>query len=215
MNGRFITVEGGEGVGKSLFINLISKKLKDLNIELINTFEPGGTPTANKLREIFVTPPEDDPLLITTEFCIVSAARAQHVGIKILPALQNNSWVISDRFADSSRVYQGMIGGIPDNILENIINFTTYNLNPDLTFILDCDTEVALERLKNRTDSKKGESLSRFDKEHIDFHKKLRQCFLSLEQKFKNRIIILNAEKTPEQIVDDAMIIIKNKFNLT
>ena len=108
IRGTFLTVEGGEGVGKSLFTSLLKKLLEDRGIEVLTSHEPGGTPVATAVREIFLAPPGEDPLEPLTELYLVSACRAQHVGRIIRPALERGQWVLCDRYYDSTRVYQGI-----------------------------------------------------------------------------------------------------------
>lgn len=210
---KFITIEGGEGVGKTLFVKLLVTEIKNCGISVMLTREPGGTPIADKLREIFISPSPEDPLLVSTEFCIVSAARAQHVGKKIMDALNKDIWVVCDRFADSSRVYQGFIGGIPEADIEYIINFSTFGIEPDLTFLLDCPVEISLSRLQNRKFTDKTK-LSRFDSKTIEFHNKVREGFLKLQSMYPQRIKIINAANTIDDMVNEALVVVKKQFGL-
>ncbi len=213
MRGKFISIEGGEGVGKSLLASGLARVLDKYGISSIVTREPGGTPTSNRLRDIFVSPPKDDPLLIETEFCIISAARAQHVGKKILPLLEQGQWVICDRFSDSSRVYQGKIGGIDKNFIEQVISHTTQGLEPDITFLLDCDVDISLSRVEQRF-KLSSTDMSRYDLAERSFHQKLQAAYRELVEDFPDRVVLIDASDTIEQVVEKSFKILKDKFNL-
>ncbi len=213
MRGKFITVEGGEGVGKSVFTKDLRAALEAKGINLVVTFEPGGTPTANRMREVFLTPPKEDPFLPEAEFCLVSAARAQHVGRKVIPALNAGSWVLCDRFADSARVYQGMLAGISERDVENLVTFTTFGLEPDLTFVLDCTVDVSLARLNKRGEHPAAQAVTRFDAAKKQSHEKIRQCFLNLRERFPNRIVVLNTDQDRAEILKEALKVIEERFH--
>jgi dTMP kinase len=198
--GKFISIEGGEGVGKSSFLSNISKVLKARGINLVQTREPGGTPAANKIREIFNHPPKEDSLTMETEAFLVSAARAQHCGKLISPALDRGDWVLTDRFADSTRAYQGILGGLNKEFLENLISSSTQGTQPDITFLLDCPVEISLDRLGQRTDAK-----TRYDNASIDDHNKLRQAFLEIAKEHPNRFAIIDASHTAEAVASAAI----------
>ncbi len=216
LRGRFITVEGGEGVGKSLFCNGISKKIIEATgVHLIMSREPGGTPSADLIRKVFSHPAENDPLKIETEAFLVSAARAQHVGALIRPALDAGTWVISDRFADSTRLYQGLLGGLDLEILESLISFSTGSLEPDLTFLLDCDVKTALSRVRRRGEEGEGEDgVRRYDDADLDFHLKLREGYLGLYERFPQRIVKINAQRNPEESIDEGFKVIRERFGI-
>lgn len=237
MAGTFITIEGGEGVGKSLFVKNLSNALSAAGVALVTTREPGGTPTADKVREIFARPAAGDPLSMEAEALLVSASRAQHVSRLIRPALSAGKWVLCDRFADSTRVYQGKIGGIPRAALEQMILFSTGGLGPHLTFLLDCDVDVSLARLQVRSGaaaekSKAADDLGRgrgeqgdrveqlspdlevkrYDSAKRSFHERLRLCYNELAAENPERIVILNAEGAPEDIANAAMSVIRERY---
>ena len=209
---RFITIEGGEGVGKSVFANGLAAALDAKGVSFIRTFEPGGTPTGTALRELFINPLPNDPLAIETEFCIVSAARAQHVARVIKPALAAGTWVLCDRFADSSRIYQGVLGGIAAEEIESVIRFTTYGLEPDMTFLLDCDVETSMARVENRVLS--ASETSRFDEGKKDLHEKIRDGFLRLCDQFPQRMVRLDAGQPPETVLSAAMEALQSRYEL-
>jgi dTMP kinase len=212
--GKFISVEGGEGVGKSLFSKLLNEALSDRGITVVTSHEPGGTPLAQKIRELFKNPPEDDPILPKTELFLVSAARAQHLGRKINPALKRGDWVLCDRFFDSTRVYQGIMGGLPEDTIESILTASTDGVIPDLTFLLDCDTELALARIGSRNSGAAKDSLEqdRFDSATREWHEKLKSAWLKIANLFPDRIVVLDASLAPEALLSEALIIMAKKI---
>ncbi len=213
---NFITVEGGEGVGKSLFTSNLARGLRGLRglaLNLVVTREPGGTPTADLIRGLFAKPAPGDPLLMPAESLLVSAARAQHVGRVIRPALDAGQWVLCDRFADSTRVYQGALGGMASGDLEALIRFSTGGLEPDLTFLLDCDVELAQSRLAKRTKTR-PDAIERYDQEAKNFHARLREAYLALGIKVGPRLVVLDATVHPDQLAHDALQKVKERFAL-
>jgi dTMP kinase len=207
----FISIEGGEGVGKSTFIKGLSSRLASRNLSIVTTYEPGGCPAAVAIRKLFIAPPTDDPFLPDTELLLVSAARFQHVKRVIEPALGEGKWVLSDRFYDSTRVYQGSLPGLSKDRVEPIIAWSVGTCHPDLTFLLDCDQASSGSRLRRRSQE---EGLSRFDLAGIEYHQRLRQGYLDLQKRFPKRIHLLDASGTPEEIVDKAMHIIEGRWKL-
>lgn len=202
--GRFITVEGGEGVGKSVFTVNLTNGIRDFGVTLVTTREPGGTPTADKIRALFAVPAVGDALLMPAEALLVSAARAQHVGRLIEPALARGDWVLSDRFADSTRVYQGALGGLPPDRLEQLIDFSIGPTVPDLTFLLDCDVATARRRLAARG-SVATDAIDRYDDQANDFHERLRQAYLALARGAPKRFVVLDASQKPDLVVRTAL----------
>lgn len=211
--GRFITVEGGEGVGKSVFTTNLAQALRTKGVTLVTTREPGGTPTANKIRALFATPAPDDPLLMNAEALLVSAARAQHVGRLIAPALVRGDWVLCDRFADSMRVYQGALGGLDSAALDLITGFAVGDTLPDLTFLLDVDVHVALSRLSGRgAAARDPDAIERYDGKAHDFHEKLRQAYLRLADREPNRFVKLDAGAPPDVVASRALAALEERF---
>ncbi len=202
--GRFLSIEGNEGVGKSTLLQGLAARLTARGLRLVTTREPGGTPAADRIRGLFGDPPAGDPLLPETEALLVSAARAQHVGRLVRPALERGDWVLTDRYHDSMRAYQGLLGGVAEADLERLIAFSTRGLDPDLTFLLDCDVRVARSRLSTRGEAH-PDSIKRFDDARASVHERLRAAFLALQKRFAERIMILDASKPPELLIDEAM----------
>lgn len=204
LSALFISIEGGEGVGKSHFSAALQKYLESKNIPVLKTYEPGGTPAADFLRRTFLNPPAEESFLPETELFLVSAARAQHVGKRLRPALEQGAWILCDRYADSARVYQGVMNGLPEDLVEGVIRLSTNGLEPDITFLLDCDVGLAMERMLQR-----GGEKSRFDAKQKEYHEELRQAFLQIAKKFPHRVRILDASQSPEKVLQDAVKIIE------
>ncbi|WP_419235360.1 dTMP kinase [Rickettsia endosymbiont of Nabis limbatus] len=199
--GTFITFEGGEGIGKSTQCQILYEYLKSQNIPVILTREVGGTNVAEKMREILV----HTDLLPMSELLQAMAARYDHMVKKIIPALQAGNIVICDRFIDSTACYQGLE-------LENGIELV-YNLHkdlmpplmPDITFFIDVESSIAIERLNSRNMSNK------FDVRGLDFYNKIYDCFKELSKKFPERIVTIKAsDLDPEQVHE----LIKKHLNL-
>lgn len=206
--GYFISIEGGEGVGKSVFSQRLMDSLTALPLPVIRTAEPGGTPSAQLIRQLFLHPPAEDPLVPEAELFLVSAARAQHVGQKIRPALKQGTWVICDRFADSSRVYQGAMGGLPAPLVESMIQVSCGDTVPDLTFLLDCDVAIMMERLTKRSRTSGDaahQATTRFDEAGLSYHQQLQQAYQQVARQFPERIVVLDAALTPDAVLLQAM----------
>ena len=211
----FITVEGGEGVGKSTFINSLKDRIQGTGTTVSLTREPGGTPLADRIRNVFTDTPENESFTKEAELMLVSAARAQHVRHKVLPLLEQGHVVISDRFADSTRVYQGFLGGVSEEFLESVINQTTFGVEPKITFLLDCDVEISMGRVRRRA-AELGEEMSRYDEAKDETHQKLRDGFLFYARKFPERFCILDASKSPEDVLKQAIafLVERSGFNV-
>lgn len=211
----FITVEGGEGVGKSSFVSKLSQELSDHAIKHLVTREPGGTLIAEKLRDIFNDPNVSEFFTTEAEFLIVSAARAQHVKNVIKPALEAQKLVVCDRFVDSSSVYQGAIGGLPRDFMDHVSSSCLFGVDVDLTFLLDCEPTLALSRVNQRVIAdESGQKETRYDKKALDFHRKVREAFCSLAQKEPHRIKVLDSSLEVEELVSRAMLCLRERFLL-
>lgn len=208
--GLFITIEGGEGVGKSSFLRAFCEQLAAVAPNVIQTREPGGTPSADRIRALFAAPPVSDPLLMETEFLLVSAARAQHVGKLVKPALARGDWVVSDRFADSSRVYQGIIGGVNKTFIEQTTKWAAMGVRPDATIVLDCPVDTALARLGARKTAADG--TARYDQAAKAWHERVRKGFLTLAKKEPRRFIVVDAQQPISDSVAQVGIVLKRRF---
>lgn len=186
MKGKFISLEGGEGSGKSSAIDFIRSWLESQGIDYVITREPGGTPMAEEIRQLILSS-RDEKVDDMTELLLVFAARAQHLSQKVRPALLEGKWVISDRFLDSSYVYQGEARGGDLSILNALSDWVVGDWRPDSTLLLDVPVEIGLQRVTQR------QQADRLDKESIDFHHKVRNGFLALAKREPKRIRVIDA----------------------
>lgn len=199
---RFLTIEGGEGVGKSFLSQGIKRRLEALGHKVVFTREPGGTKLGNAVRELFLHPPEKpNPM---AELFLVSAARAQHVENLIQPALDENSWVLCDRFYDSTRVYQGDLGKVPAATLETIIEHSVQACHPSLTFVLDCPSAIARSRVTNRSKELSTLAGNRYDEGSLEMYETLRNAYLKRAKEFPERIVVIDANQPPEDVLESA-----------
>lgn len=200
-NGMFITLEGGEGTGKTTQIELLAKKLKENGHEVITTREPGGTPEAEKIRELLVHRDGGDwtPM---AEILLFFAARNMHVENLIKPAVAAGKIVISDRFTDSTRAYQSYGHGIDPDVIESFVQLALGGYDPDLTFILDIDPATGLERAGKRL-SDDGSGEDRFEQMDLGFHEKLRQGFLEISERNPDRCVMIDAGRAIEKIAGE------------
>lgn len=192
-HGRFITIEGTEGVGKTTNIAFIKDWLQSHGIEFIATREPGGTELAEAIRELLLTP-RDEKVNESTELLLIFAARAQHLNQVILPALEKGNWVLCDRFTDATYAYQGAgreLGADKIAILEQMVQG---DRRPDLTLILDIPVEQGLQRALQRGD------LDRFEQEQQDFFERVRACYLDLASQHPQRYRIIDASQPLESV---------------
>ena len=196
----FISVEGGEGAGKSTFMEGLAAALTSGGHSVVKTFEPGGTEVASRIRHLFTDPPKSDPLHMKTELLLVCAARTQHVEKLIKPSLAAGKVVLCDRYSDSTRVYQGVLGSNPQKELEQMIAFAEGGCTPTITFLLDAPVEVLVARLDSR-----GGGSSRFDLAPESVHRRIRQAYLNVANQFKDRIQILDASQDQASILRSAL----------
>mgnify|MGYP000028699185 CR=1 FL=1 len=194
--GLFITIEGGEGVGKSTNIEFIKSTLEAQGIECIVTREPGGTPLAEEIREVLIKNREEQ-VVSETELLLMFAARAQHLHQKILPALESGVWVISDRFTDATYAYQSGGRGVPVEKVALLESFVQGELRPDLTLLLDAPIEVGMARAKSRG------KLDRFEEEQAAFFNKVRDNYLSRAKVETQRFKIIDATQSLESVQAD------------
>lgn len=196
--GRFITFEGGEGSGKSTQAARLAAKLKTLGLGVVVSREPGGSAGAEAIRHVLLSGAAK-PLGPHAEAILFAAARADHLRETIVPALERGQWVISDRFADSTRVYQGMLGNVDARLIARLEKLTVGELTPDLTIILDIAPEIGLKRAGERRGSA---AVDRFEAEAFDFHKKLREAYLELAEHEPQRCVVVNAGADPATVAE-------------
>src|SRR3954454_1539271 len=198
MLGKFITFEGGEGAGKSTQATALAKRLEALGLRAVVSREPGGSAGAEAIRHVLLSGAAK-PLGPHAEAILFAAARADHLRQTIKPALDGGAWVISDRFADSTRIYQGVLGNVEARLIARLEKLTVGELGPDLTIILDLPAEEGLGRAaKRRGDA----SIDRFEGEAFDFHKKLREAYLELAEREPQRCVVINASPDPATVAE-------------
>lgn len=194
----FIVFEGLDGAGKSSLIKGLASELTKRKIHHILTREPGGTGLAEHIRELLLNRNQEVPHP-RTEALLYQAGRAQHTELVIRPALTKGDWVICDRFTASSIAFQGFGRSLKRDDIEWLNEFSTHSLKPQLTVLLDLSVEKSLERIENRNKNQNTES-DRFEVEKKDFHQKVRQAFLLQAHENPDAWLILNAEKSPENL---------------
>lgn len=193
----FITLEGGEGTGKSTQIRLLQSALADAGVDAVITREPGGTPQAERIRNVLLQR-DSGTFNLLTEALMMFAARREHLVDKIWPALDAGKWVISDRFADSTRAYQGAGMGLDAEVIEKIYDIVAGDFAPDLTFILDIDPAEGLKRsLRHleQTDNKTEATEDRYERMGLPFHTRMREGFLEIARKNPERCVVIDAEQ--------------------
>lgn len=191
--GKFITLEGGEGVGKTTNLEFICEYLRNKNIDVLLTREPGGTPFAEKIRDVLLDPATQEPVAEDTELLLMFASRAQHIAEKIKPALAAGQWVVCSRFTDSSFAYQGGGRGIPMARIQSLADWVHGDFQPDLTLILDLPVEIGLQRARERAE------LDRIEQEQKDFFERVRQAYLE-QAKTAARYRVIDANQALDAV---------------
>jgi dTMP kinase len=194
--GRFISFEGGEGSGKSTQIKKLSERLEAAKLRVVVTREPGGSPGAEIIRHLLLSG-IGKLLGADAETLLFAAARDDHVRTVILPALNQGSWVLSDRFFDSTRVYQGQLGQVAPGLLNAMQRVTIGDLKPDLTIILDVPVEVGLKRAAVR---RGNAAPDRFESESVQFHQRLREAYRELAAAEPARCVLVDATGDPNAV---------------
>ena len=200
MKGIIISIEGGEGSGKGTVI----KKLKEMFPDFVFTREPGGCKIAEEIRNVIVDK-ENVGMTPVTEAMLFAAARNQHLVDKVIPALNNGKVVVFDRYYDSSLVYQGIARGLGMDVVWEINKVAVGDCIPTLTLYLDIEPEKGLARIMEN-----NRETNRLDLESMEFHNKIRNGYLELAQMFPERIKVVNADQTPEAVLQDVVQLIKS-----
>jgi dTMP kinase len=204
MRGKFITFEGGEGTGKSTQAATLAHRLESLGLGVQLTREPGGSPGAEIIRHVLLSGVAK-PLGPEAEAMLFAAARDDHIQCTILPALTAGKWVICDRFADSTRVYQGVVGDVDQRFIKALERVSVGDLRPDLTFVLDVPVALGLKRAAGR---RRGKTPDRFEAEEFDFHQRLRKAYVALAKTEPDRFVVVDAsvpKKTVAKRIWDAV----------
>lgn len=194
--GRFITFEGGEGVGKTTQIARLADRLRSTGRTILATREPGGSPGAEAVRALLVTGAADR-WSATAETLLMNAARIDHVERVIAPALAEDAIVICDRFADSTRAYQGAAGGVPESVIAMLEAGVLEGLKPDLTLVFDLPAEVGLARAHGR-----GGAEARFEGKGLEFHQRLREHFRAIATAEPERCVLIDAAAAPDTVAE-------------
>ena len=199
--GKFITVEGIEGVGKSTNIDFLSSLIKAKGLSVVSTREPGGTPIAERIRALLLEHGEETMTDIA-ELLLFFAARSLHIHNAIKPALQTGQWVVCDRFTDASRAYQGSGRGFNQDTINTLADWVQEGLQPDLTILLDAPAEIGMDRAGRRG------AADRLEIEKTEFYARVREGYLALAESEPERFAIIDASQT----LDDVQVAISEKL---
>jgi dTMP kinase len=194
--GRFISVEGIEGVGKSTNIDVIVARIEAAGHKVLTTREPGGTPFAEDIRDILMNR-SDEPIPEIAEVLLMFAARSFNVNNVIVPALEAGKWVVCDRFTDSTRAYQGGGRGIPMETIDTVADWVHGDTWPDVTILLDAPVEVGLERAGKRS------APDRFEQERHDFFQRVRECYLQIAAREPDRFVVIDTTRDIDEVSAD------------
>ena len=207
--GKFITFEGGEGTGKSTQAATLARRLESMGIGVLLTREPGGSPGAEIIRHVLLSGAAK-PFGAEAEAMLFAAAREDHIKCAIKPALEAGKWVICDRFADSTRVYQGAVGEVDPRLIKALERVSVGELKPDLTLILDVRVALGLKRAAGR---RRGSKPDRFEAEQLDFHEKLRRAYLALAEAEPGRCVVINAGVQKKEVASRVWKVVNARFD--
>lgn len=207
VRGKFITIEGTEGAGKSTQAEFLRAALEAHGVSLIRTREPGGTPFAESVRKLVLSGGFANSHF--TELCLMSAARQDHVLSLIEPSLAAGTWVMSDRYADSTMAYQGYARGGDREQIRKFSELATNGLKPDLTLIFDIDPRIGFERVHKR-----GEALDHFEAEKIDFFDKVRAGYQDIAKDEPQRVVLIDASQSIEDVRAAVWKVVAERFSL-
>jgi dTMP kinase len=209
MRGRFITFEGGEGTGKSTHASLLAERLRTFGIAVEQTREPGGSRGAEIMRYILLSGAAR-PLGANAEALLFAAARDDHLTTRIRPALEQGKWVVCDRFADSTRIYQGIAGDVDPMAIRALERIVVGDTMPDLTFILDVPAKEGMRRAAKRRSG--GQAVDRFEAEAMAFHDRLRDGFLMLAANEPGRCILIDATTPKEEVAEQIWRVVQKRL---
>lgn len=198
MAGRLITFEGGEGTGKSSHAAMVVERLRARGLTVKQTREPGGTVGAEIIRHVLLSGAAQ-PLGASAEAILFAAARDDHLKVLIRPALARGYWVVCDRFIDSTRVYQGILGRVPPPVIRALERIVVADTMPDLTFVLDAPAETGMRRAQAR---RGGNSADRFEQEALSFHETLRQAFRAIATVETERCVLIDTTAAQQEVAD-------------
>jgi dTMP kinase len=209
LRGHFITFEGGEGSGKSTHAATLAQRLRSAGLTVVLTREPGGSTGAEIIRHILLSGIAK-PLGAETEAILFAAARDDHVRNTILPALTSGTWVICDRFIDSTRVYQGALGNVDQRLIRSLERVTVGPAVPEVTFILDVPAQIGLARAKSRRGHAQAD---RFEAESMEFHEKLRGAYRALAAEEPKRCVVIDGRAPRDVVADRIWAIVQERFH--
>jgi dTMP kinase len=209
--GRFITFEGGEGSGKSTQIKTLAERLNAQRLHTLVTREPGGSPGAEIIRHLVLSG-MGKLLGADAETLLFAAARDDHVRSVILPALTQGTWVLCDRFSDSTRVYQGRVGHVAPEVLNAMERVTIGDLKPDLTIILDIAVEIGMQRAATR----RGTDVpDRFEAEDVQFHQQLREAYQQIAAAEPERCVLIDAAANAATVAENIWAAVRERLFAT
>jgi len=209
---RFITLEGGEGVGKSTQVRRLVASLGKRSIAAVRTREPGGTPRAEAIRA-FILQGRSEQWGPGAEAVLFAAARPDHVNQVIAPNLGQGRWVVSDRFSDSTRAYQGLTGGVDAKLIDALEVLALNGRKPDLTIVLDMDPEAAFRRvLERETEAVLATTGDRFEKEDLEWHHRLREAFLAIARNNSERCVVIPAGQSEDALEQEIWDVLNRRF---
>lgn len=209
--GKLISFEGSEGSGKSTQIARLAEHLQKIGREVQATREPGGTEIGEQIRNIIVHNSKGDEMCPETELLLFTAARAQLVREVIAPALLRGAVVLSDRYLDSSTVYQGIARNLAPDPVNQINRFAVGNVMPDLTVVIDVPTEVSLARIRQRA----SDLPDRMERENIEFYRKVREGYLLLARQWPERVVVIDGTQPPDVIEKEVWAAVQQRLGLT
>ena len=206
--GKFITLEGGEGAGKSTQARLLADHLRSLGHDCVVTREPGGSPVAEALRQAILSGVAA-PLGPSAEAVLFAAARIDHVAQTIMPALARGAFVVCDRFADSTRVYQGALGDVDPDLIRTLEEIATAQCRPDLTLILDLPAQTGLGRAAAR---RAQHAADRFEAEGLSYHEGLKAAFLDIAKGEPGRCAVVDAANGPDEVAKAIWAVVQDRL---
>lgn len=215
--GVFITLEGGEGTGKSTQVKMLGQSLAAAGVDAVLTREPGGTDQAERIRNLLIQRDAGnfDPL---TEAMLMMSARREHLVNKIWPSVEQGKWVVSDRFVDSTRAFQGYGMGLDQALIDRIYAMIAGEFQPDLTFIFDIDAEKGLSRSLKQlavTADKNESTEDRYERMGVPFHNRLRQGFLEIAKRFPGRCVVIDASQDIATIHGQLLKVIETRLGMS
>lgn len=205
--GIFITIEGGEGAGKTTLIERLAHTMQERGKSVVTTREPGGIPIAEQIRSVILDR-NHTAMDARTEALLYAAARRQHLVEKVMPALEDGQMVICDRFVDSSLAYQGHARGLGMDEVWSINRFAVDGVMPQLTIYMDIDPEIGIARIQ----SSRGREVNRLDLESLAFHKLVREGFQNLLEQFPERIVRVDAGNAADVVLEEVILTIDRRF---